>query len=285
MIDRAKCQSSCNDNRLGDNCRNTDSVCINTRKIYDSCKSKECLSNLKVYPTRCSQAIIDRATGVKPKSAKLLWVYIDVEEINFNNGYYTVDAQYFYRVTCDAYCGVASSQEITGLCTFNKRCILFGSEGSAKIFSSTYIPGDRDDITTLKSNLPIAVVETVDPICLDAKFRRELDFCPCAFPGSICSCFDDELIIGECEKALYVTLGQFSIIRLERDIQLTLPNSDICVPTRECCCDSPDTTDPCEIFDRFSFPVDQFFPPKATSDNLYCTAMPRDESRPRCNCG
>ena len=33
---------------------------------------------------------------------------------------------------------------------------------------------------------------------------------------------------------LYVTLGQFSIIRMERDTQLLIPAYDYCLPEKEC---------------------------------------------------
>ena len=83
-----------------------EAVCIHTRKVYDSCRDKECLQDLRVYLTASSQAILESAINVKPQSAKLLWTYIDVEPISYNRGFYTVDVKYFYRVDCDAFSGV-----------------------------------------------------------------------------------------------------------------------------------------------------------------------------------
>ena len=60
-------------------------------------------------------------------------------------------------------------------------------------------------------------------------------------------------------RKLYVTLGQFAIIKLERDIQLLMPAYDICMPEKECCVDN---SDPCALFEKFKFPVDEFFPPE-----------------------
>ena len=82
-----------------------EAVCIHTRKVYDSCRDKECLQDLRVYLTRCSQAVLDGAINVKPRTAELLWAYIDVESIPFNKGFYTVDVKYFYKVTADAFAG------------------------------------------------------------------------------------------------------------------------------------------------------------------------------------
>ncbi|MDR3207533.1 MAG: hypothetical protein LBT60_04295 [Oscillospiraceae bacterium] len=55
-----------------------EAVCVHTKKIYDACRDKDCLEDLRVYPTRRSQVIIDKAINVKSRRADLLWVYIDV---------------------------------------------------------------------------------------------------------------------------------------------------------------------------------------------------------------
>ena len=76
-----------------------EAVAIHAQKVYDSCRDKECLRDLRVYPTRSSQLIIDKAINIRPKKAELLWVFIDVEPISFNRGCYTVDAKFFYKIT------------------------------------------------------------------------------------------------------------------------------------------------------------------------------------------
>lgn len=80
-----------------------EAVCIHTKKIYDSCKDKDCIEDLRFYPTQNCQAVIDRAISIKAGKAELLYVYIDVEPIGFNRGFYTVDVRYYYRVTADAF--------------------------------------------------------------------------------------------------------------------------------------------------------------------------------------
>ena len=60
-------------------------------------------------------------------------------------------------------------------------------------------------------------------------------------------------------KKLLVTLEQFSIIRLERDTQLLIPAYDYCMPDKACQGSSED--DPCSMFSRIHFPIDEFFPP------------------------
>ena len=230
-----------------------------------TCNDKECLQDLRVYPTRCSQAILDSATSVKARSAELLWAYIDVEVIPFNKGFYTVDVKYFYKVTADAFVGMGRPREICGLATYDKRTVLFGSEGSVRIFSSQYLPQDCDLQNFEKTNLPIATVEVVDPVCLNVKV---LEGCNCGdcvlsdIPDNICRCFDDDIVICDEGKQLFASLGQFSIIKLERDIQLLMPAYDICMPEKDCSGSNCNVDDPCDLFQQFKFPMDEFFPPK-----------------------
>ena len=79
-------------------------------------------------------------------------------------------------------------------------------------------------------------------------------------PKSIQQFFDEELVLDGDHRRLYVTLGQFSIIRLERDAQLIVPVLDYSIPTKECCDNPGLAEDPCEIFSRIPFPTRQFTP-------------------------
>ncbi len=250
-----------------------EAVCIHTRKIFDSCRDKDCIEDLRVYPTRSSQEAIDRAMSVKACSAELLYAYIDVEPVSFNRGFYTVDVRYFYRITADAFIGAARPVEVTGLAVFDKRVILFGSEGSAKIFSSSGTDCALDPQGRPRTAAPIAVVESVDPLILNLKL---LDVCECRpsdcgcadIPNAVAAAFGEDLMAGGDSHRLYVTLGQFSIIRLERDTQLLMPVYDYCMPDKECTCSGGDCggqEDPCELFRKVQFPVSEFFPPNSVA--------------------
>jgi len=61
-------------------------------------------------------------------------------------------------------------------------------------------------------------------------------------------------------RRLFVTLGQFSIIRLERDAQLVVPVLDYSIPDKECCDNPGCAEDPCEMFSRIPFPTGRFVP-------------------------
>ena len=79
-------------------------------------------------------------------------------------------------------------------------------------------------------------------------------------PQCILDVFDEELVLSGENRRLYVSLGQFSIIRLERRVMLLIPAYDFCIPNKECIGATDDN--PCDLFDRISFPVEELFPPE-----------------------
>ena len=109
----------------------------------------------------------------------------------------------------------------------------------------------------------VSMVEVLDPMVLNSKVK---DVCSCKdstlvqIPECICKLFDGDLVLFGESRQLFVTLGQFSIIRLERDAQLVVPILDYSIPTKECC-DAPGCAeDPCELFSRIPFPTARFAP-------------------------
>ena len=244
-----------------------EAVCVHTSKIYDSCRDKDCIEDLRLYPTVESQAFIDNAVSVRAKSARILFAAINVDEITFNRGFYTVDVRYFYKVTGEAYTLGGISNEITGLAIFDKRVILFGSEGTAKVFSSDTVISGTGCPGPLRGSLPTAYVETVDPMILNMKLVDICDPLCCAcpdviadVPAFIADCFGGPLFLDNGTRRVYFTLGQFSIIRLERDTHILMPAYDYCLPSKECVGSNADD-DPCALFSKIRFPIDEFFPP------------------------
>ena len=76
-----------------------EAVCIHTKKIYSSCRDKDCIEDLRFYPTATAQSVLSTAQGLRGGSAELIYTFVDVEPVNFNRGYYTVDMHFFYRIT------------------------------------------------------------------------------------------------------------------------------------------------------------------------------------------
>lgn len=273
-----------NNNRCAGNqaCGNgfKEAVCIHTDKVYDSCRDKDCVEDVRVYLTADSQNIVDRAITVKCTKAEIIWVFSDIEAVPFNRGFYSIDLKYYFRITLAVFTGLGRPTEVEGLATFDKKVILFGSEGNAKVFASNYTEDAFDPQLWRKTNMPKAVIEVVDPIALGSKLLDvndnncccDDDFDLASVPESVCRVFDDSLILGGEQKRVYVSLGIFSIIKLERKVQLLIPAYDFCIPENECVSATDDN--PCDLFERISFPVDEFFPPEkcefVDSSNTNC---------------
>jgi len=238
---------------------------IHTRKITDACRDKDCIEDLRVYLTTGSQAQLDCAANARVRSAELLYTYMDVEPVAFDGRHYCIDVTFFYRILADAVLGTARPATLYGLAVFTKRAVLCGEDSRAHIYRSDTRIGELDGTTILSANRPTAVVEVLDPMVLGSKVKDICD-CPCEstavqIPAAIRCMFDEDLVLSGDKRRLFVTLGQFSIIRLERDAQLIVPVVDYAMPTKECC-DTPgaNAEDPCEMFSRIPFPAAQFSP-------------------------
>ncbi len=204
-----------------------------------------------------SQSYIDCACSIRPQCATLLHVSVNVEEICFNRGYYTIDVTFFYRVTGET---VPGNSPVKGIAVFSKRVMLYGGEGTAVTYSSA---GTQPIMS------PVATVEVVDPITLSMKLvDSSCAITPepsCAvIPQEVLANVEEPLSVSDGSRLWYVTLGQFSIIRLERDTQIVIPMYDYCLPSKECVGANED--DPCTLFSRIDFPIDEFYPPDRTHD-------------------
>lgn len=257
-----------------------EAVCVHTRKVMDSCRDKDCLEDLQFYPTAASATTLASAANLKGSSAELLHVFVSVEPVSFHRGYYTVDMRFYYRVALQAYQSTSvRGTEVEGLCVFDKRCILFGSEGGSKSFTS------RDQCVsgalTEADALPLAVVEAVDPIVLGISSSESGTggTTLADVPACISAAFASDIQLTPSTPLVRVTLGQFSIVRLERETELLIPIYDYCIPDQECC-SGITPADPCELFQGISFPVNEFFPPLSPACPPDCQS-----ARPACSCG
>jgi len=267
-----------------DLCKIREAVCIQVEKIFDSCKEKDCIEDAKVLfkNSECIRKIINEAINVKARKAEVVDVFADIEEVPFKRGFFTVDVKYFIKVTLDFFVpkghGPTGTKivEKTGLVVFDKKVILFGSEGNVKIFKSHFVENGVDvpiRSNLQQDNLPISKVEVAEPIALNANIQdihdKLFDDCCChmdQMPRHIVDALgndddDDDNDGNEFpNKRVVVTLGLFTIIKLARLVQLLIPAFDFCVPHKECIASTNEN--PCELFETIDFPVDEFFPPQ-----------------------
>ena len=146
-----------------------EAVCIDTKRIYDSCVSKDCLEDLRVTFFSRSQRLIDEAVTVKCRECELACVSIDVEEVPFNRGYYGVDITFYFRLEFDTYSAPCTTPEVAvGYAQFTKKCILYGSDGRVKIFTSSPSYDLSDCPEAPQYSNPTCKVQAVDPVILPA---------------------------------------------------------------------------------------------------------------------
>ncbi|MDL2287026.1 hypothetical protein LJB90_00445 [Eubacteriales bacterium OttesenSCG-928-G02] len=249
--------------------------CISVNKIFDSARDKDCLEDVRVHICDCYQEIVDRATAIRCKSIDVIDTNISIETVPFNKGYYQVTIRYYFCLIFECCLCNGRSEEVKGLCAFDKKIILYGSEKNVNVFTSDPDQNNfcQNNITcTTEPTLPTVTVEVAAPICLDTKIvERCRPFghcCMCvdAIPDNVRSrfngCFNDD--IGA--NSIYVTIGVFSIIRMERPVQLILPACNLYLPEKD---STPSgTTDPCGIFGKMGFPVNEFFPYMSGGESL-----------------
>jgi len=252
-----------------------EAVCIDSGRIYDSCSDKDCLSDLRVlFPEAIARSVIDAATSARIKKVTVLDVLISASPLNFNKGFYSVDMTYYFEVTAEVTTKTSPACTVVGVATAEKKAILFGSEGNVRVFSSL-----QNTPIYENSNMPVAKVQVVDPICLSSRLAPacEQSCGGVKLPESICeyfkcSCFgcnaENDIDSALTHKDLYVTLGIFSIVLLERRVQMLVPCYDFCVPEKDCSQTSTDINEnPCEVFSHIKFPVNEFFPPRLELDD------------------
>lgn len=249
-----------------------DAICIDADRIYDSCGAKDCLNDLPLMFTSEAQAIVDNACSVRINRANVITSTVEVEPVAFHKGFYSVDMVFYFSVSCDVYSSSgAIPTTVNGLAAYGKRVVLYGSDGSVKSFSSdTPVTCDTQDCDCAYSDsMPKATVQISNPMALSAKLKKcgQCEQAACkAIPRCVREYFCGELVSPEC-KQIAVTIGIFTITRLQRNVQIMIPSYDFCVPRKEC---SARTDDPCEVFSKIEFPTDSFFPPRTADCEKPC---------------
>ena len=245
-----------------------EAVCIDAARIYDSCSDKDCWEDLQVFFTSSTQPVIDQAVTVKVRDVDVTNVFLDVESVPFNKGFYCVDMTFFLNVQMNAYTSpIAPPVAVDGLATFCKKVILYGSDRNVKRFESGASWTDPE--CSFPTGKPKATVQVAEPVILGCKL---IEPCECrlplestiSVPAPIASRYPGDFCCNPTpNKTVLITLGIFSIVQLERDVSLLVPTYEYCMPDKEC---ETTTDDPCCLFKKIKFPTEEFFPPKLRED-------------------
>lgn len=240
------------------------SVCIDTKRVLDCCRDRDCFEDTRVYLSEEGERLINNASGIRLKGAKLVWAYVGVDPIAFNRGFYRVTVRYYVKIEGEGCLCIGKSQNFTGIAVLEKEVVLYGGEGSLITYSSTPENSFCNvcNLDNMSDDAPVAVVETVEPIILGQKITDctcQCNCCDCTaeIPESICGCIDGGVVTNSQGSKLYVSFGIFSVIRILRPAQLLVQATDYSVPDKEC---TPATNDenPCALFRSMAFPVSQF---------------------------
>ena len=240
-----------------------ENVCIDSYRILDSCKDKDCFEDTRLLLTDMGREVLERSGSIRVTETKVVWVDINTEPVKFNRGFYQVNIRLYTKVTCEACVGAGKTQQIEGIAITDKKVVLYGGESNVSIFRCT----DSDDnfctnnCEAVTKSSPNIVLEVVDPIALSVKVTDECHCCcPCCaeeLPQSVLGCFNGSFSdFGNSGRNILVSLGFFSIVRIERPAQFIMSASEYAVPDKVCC--KAEEEDPCKLFAKMSFPVNEF---------------------------
>ena len=280
---RFSCNSSCGSSR--------ETVCIDTNRVLDSCRDRDCFENVRVYLSCYGNEILERTGAIRAKCANIVWTFIGIDPIQFNRGFYAVTIRFYVKIIFEACVGGGRSQELEGIAVLEKRVILYGGESNVSVFKSS---GCRNFCDPIKpdcdaSNVPTAVVEAVDPVILGTKIMEKVSDCNCCcccqendLPDSVMSSFEAPLSFDDDDRGnrryLTVSLGIFSVVRIVRPAQFLIQATEYCIPEKECCPVEED--DPCHVFRCMPFPTSEF-----CTQGLATNLSPNSERSSRCGCG
>lgn len=267
---------------------NRETVCIETNRVLDSCRDRDCFENVRVYLSHYGNEVLEHTGAIRAKSAKIVWTYIGIDSIQFNRGFYAVTIRFYVKLCFEACVGCGRSQELEGIAVLEKKVILYGGESNVNVFKSN---GDCDgfcampDPSGCERNVPTAIVEVVDPVILNTRILEEASQCNCCcccqereLPESVCSGFDSPIDFddGNGRRYLAVSLGIFSVVRIVRPAQYLVQATEYCIPEKECTPVEED--DPCHVFRRMPFPVGEF------CAQTHPTVHPGEQHPGRCGC-
>ena len=255
---------------------------IETNRILDACRDRDCFQDTPVMLTTIGKDLIANTNNVRVKNATITGTNITTDPVRFNRGFYTVDVKLYVTCECEACLPQGQTQEFEGVAVLDKRVVLFGGESNVSVFRSNRCGGFcslPEPVTSTCGN-PEAVVEVLEPIVLSAKVKEKKEHhchCCCAadIPVEIADTVNGTLADDEDgRRFLAVSLGLFSVVRLVRPAQFLMQGSEYCLPEKECVAAAEE--DPCATFQNMPFPAAQFCP-NATS--------PAGNNRPSRCCG
>ncbi len=266
-------------------------VLIDTYQVFDSCRDRDCFEDTRVFLDELGQSLIEHTGQVRVRTAEICSASISVDPVQLSRGFYRVNVRSYVRLECEACVCPGRPQSFTGIAVTEKESVLYGGEGEVRVFRSNAASDSfcsapcQGEMTT---NLPVAVVETVDPVVLGVRVVDPVT-CRCC---QCCQCDDlPENIrasiggnpVEQGQRQLAVSLGFFSVIRLERPEQYLVNAVEFSVPDKECSHNDDDT--PCDAFNRMAFPIDEFSPGRVRAESGFGCGCGDSQNTRQGGCG
>jgi hypothetical protein len=251
--------------------------------VLDSCRDRDCFEDVKVILTDFGNELLEHTTNIRAKNACIAWTYIGIDPVKFNRGFYSVTIKFYIKINFEACLCGGRSQEFDGIAVVEKRVILYGGESNVSIFKSNPDSSDYCSVPELccsSKNVPIAIVEVVDPLILNSKVHDPDEGCGCCccccgdIPDGVKNHLNGDLRDSD-GRYLTVSIGIFSVVRIVRPAQYLVNAGEYCVPDKECVSNEEDN--PCAIFRNMAFPTTEFCPPGYTP--------PKVDGNGKCGCG
>ncbi|WP_234119176.1 hypothetical protein [Clostridium hydrogenum] len=223
----------------------TKEECIIANKVYDQCRQQDCIEKLSYDTTVTPEVPVNppnatAAVTIAPNSFSISNIILVNKTPNLlRRGYYDIELKFSFSYTLE-FRGSSGAiiSTLAARSVFNKKVSLFGSTGSnVNVFT---------DFASGLGNLQVApfVLVEANAYPLDATLGYTIPITSGDNPP--------------VPNSVNVTIGLFTIIKLFRLVNLTVPSSGFCKPKK--CEEISD--DPCEYFNNLKFPFDIFDPPQ-----------------------
>jgi len=240
-------------------------------KIYDCCRQQDCLDFSEIGPARAAETLTlggslisegdiivppCEAAGVTMDNLRIVRIAIvDKTENCFRKGFWDVELKYVmeyrlvFRSTDANVCGCVRAMSI-----FNRKVTLFGSEGS-ELFVSTDLFGCNG----MFEAMPFIMAEG-KAMPLSASIIYDYCHRPCHGLSSVELSDLHQGSGAGIPRAVEVTIGLFSIVKLFRLVDLAVESRGFTIPAQ---CEEITPVNPCEYFSNLEFPMDIFAPPES----------------------
>ena len=242
---------------------------ILTLKIYDSCRSKDCLEPRELGPARDSHGDPihppEDARSVSIDNVNVCRISVMKKQPSpFRSGFWDLEIQYLFEYELRFF-GAEGCQidHCSAYSTATRKVSLFGSVGRnistfTDLFgSSGVLTGSGEPLVHVEAKGMPLTAEIVGRICPRGEERPH--------------------------RHVAVTLGLFSIVKLFRVASLLVESRGFLIPPK---CKNLAPTNPCEFFDELSFPMDSFSPPQKKEFKAGVSLnIPSIRGKEICGCG